>query len=285
MVQFPRHLSPALNRYPACNAGISRPRAGTMNSAKGKHLNNGQVDMVQYCHRACAWVTVSRTQCRRPITEGLVYLSTSMPGRLCASRKGTTMAQSIMIAAINRPRRHVFVVVANAETVPRRRAGIADGRRASAEVSGVPPSASPVPCSAPWLGRRSAWRIASDQLRVWPCSGDHCPRTLAALRRWLRRLFGLLPLPARPAVNSREAEWLTRSAVPTEADEAARLRDEENRDPSRPRDAPYGTHHATFITTARRRRRSDGRRLGRHEHHSHSSSRTNAGWLDRSSPW
>jgi len=163
--------------------------------------------------------------------HGRSGLSTGMPGLLCASSKGTTMAQSIMIVAINRPIGLVFAVVANADTAPYRQAGGTDGRRATVKVSGVHPSASLVPWPARLLGRRSAWPIASDPWRVRPWSGDKCPRTLAAMRRWLRRLFGLLSLPARPAVNGREAEWLTRSAVPTEADEAARLRDEESRTP------------------------------------------------------
>ncbi len=47
------------------------------------------------------------------------------------------------------------------------------------------------------------------------------------MSKWLRRLLKLLPHPARPAGNSREVDWMARSAVPTEADEEARLRDEE----------------------------------------------------------
>ncbi len=209
-------------------------------------VHSGRLDVVQYWHRACAGVTVSRTQCRRPITEGLAYLSTGRPDRLCASCKGSMMVQSSMIVAINRPIGPVFAVVANAEIAPHWQAGGRDGRRAPAEVSGVPPSASPVPWAVRRLGRRSVWRIASDPWRLRPWSGDKCPRMLAAMRQGLRRLFGLLPRPARPAVNSREAEWLTRSAVPTEADEAARVRDEESPDSSRPTEAPYGTHRARW---------------------------------------
>jgi len=49
------------------------------------------------------------------------------------------------------------------------------------------------------------------------------------MREWLRRLLHRASLPARPATTSREADWMARSAVPTEADEEARLRDEEAR--------------------------------------------------------
>lgn len=49
------------------------------------------------------------------------------------------------------------------------------------------------------------------------------------MREWLRRLLHFVPLLARPAPTSREADWMARSAVPTEADEEARLRDEEAR--------------------------------------------------------
>ncbi len=56
------------------------------------------------------------------------------------------------------------------------------------------------------------------------------------MRHWLRRLFRLNPRPVRgrPGGGAREADWLRRSAVPTEADEEARLRAEEGRDPQRP---------------------------------------------------
>jgi len=47
------------------------------------------------------------------------------------------------------------------------------------------------------------------------------------MSEWLRRLLNLPPRFVRPTGNSREADWMARSAVPTEADEAARLRDEE----------------------------------------------------------
>jgi len=57
------------------------------------------------------------------------------------------------------------------------------------------------------------------------------------MREWLRRLLHLAPLPAlpaRPVTTSREADWMARSAVPTEADEAARLRDEATRETTAP---------------------------------------------------
>ena len=57
------------------------------------------------------------------------------------------------------------------------------------------------------------------------------------MREWLRRLLHLAPLPALPtrsAPTSREADWMARSAVPTEADEAARLRDEATRETTAP---------------------------------------------------
>ncbi len=58
------------------------------------------------------------------------------------------------------------------------------------------------------------------------------PCAVTPLHHWLRRLFLRLPRPAHPPVNARQAEWLTRSAVPTVADEAARVRAEERRSPS-----------------------------------------------------
>ncbi len=53
------------------------------------------------------------------------------------------------------------------------------------------------------------------------------------MHHWLRRLFrsNVRPVPGRPGVGAREADWLRRSTVPTEADEEARRRDEERRDP------------------------------------------------------
>ncbi len=51
------------------------------------------------------------------------------------------------------------------------------------------------------------------------------------MRLWLRRLFHLRPILDRASVSARQADWLRRSAVPTEADEEARLRDEEGQDP------------------------------------------------------
>ncbi len=48
------------------------------------------------------------------------------------------------------------------------------------------------------------------------------------MSKWLRRLLNLLPRSAQPAAASREADWMARSAVPTEADEEARLRAEED---------------------------------------------------------
>ena len=53
------------------------------------------------------------------------------------------------------------------------------------------------------------------------------------MRLWLRRLFHLRSTPGRPGVGAREADWLMRSAVPTEAEEDARRRDEEAQDPQR----------------------------------------------------
>jgi len=56
------------------------------------------------------------------------------------------------------------------------------------------------------------------------------------MRHWLRRLFrhDPRPVPGRPGGGARESDWLKRSAVPTEADEEARLRAEEGRDLQRP---------------------------------------------------
>lgn len=56
------------------------------------------------------------------------------------------------------------------------------------------------------------------------------------MRHWLRRLFrlDLHPIPSDPGAGTREADWVRRSTVPTEADERARLREEEARDLERP---------------------------------------------------
>jgi len=60
------------------------------------------------------------------------------------------------------------------------------------------------------------------------------------MRLWLRRLFHLRPILDRPSVSAHQADWLRRSAVPTEAHEEARLRDEEGQDLQRPDGAaPY----------------------------------------------
>jgi len=58
------------------------------------------------------------------------------------------------------------------------------------------------------------------------------PCAVTPLHHWLRRLFLRLPRPVRPPVTARQAEWVARSAVPTVADEAARVRAEERRSPS-----------------------------------------------------
>ena len=60
------------------------------------------------------------------------------------------------------------------------------------------------------------------------------------MRLWLRRLFyrALRLTPDRPSAGTREADWLRRSTVSTEADERARLREEEARDLERPYGAP-----------------------------------------------
>jgi len=55
------------------------------------------------------------------------------------------------------------------------------------------------------------------------------PCAVTPLHHWLRRLFLRLPRPAPPPVTARQAAWLARSAVPTVADEAARVRAEERR--------------------------------------------------------
>lgn len=54
---------------------------------------------------------------------------------------------------------------------------------------------------------------------------------------WLRRLFPRRAAPGRPPIGAREAVWMARSAVPSEADEEARQRAEERRTPSGP-DSP-----------------------------------------------
>jgi len=50
----------------------------------------------------------------------------------------------------------------------------------------------------------------------------------------MRRLLHRTPRLARATTTSREADWMARSAVPTEADEEARMRDEAARGTSAP---------------------------------------------------
>lgn len=56
----------------------------------------------------------------------------------------------------------------------------------------------------------------------------------APMLEWLRQLFQRLPRQGQPAASTREADWIARSAVPTEADETARLHAEEIRNSDRP---------------------------------------------------
>ena len=73
------------------------------------------------------------------------------------------------------------------------------------------------------------------------------------MRLWLRRLFHLRPILDRASVSARQADWLRRSAVPTEADEEARLRDEEGQDLQRPDGA--APSYATAPVAAEKRHR------------------------------
>ncbi len=74
-----------------------------------------------------------------------------------------------------------------------------------------------------WLRRvfhMRLWLRRVFHMRLWL-------RRVFHMRLWLRRLFHLRPIPGQPGISARQADWLMRSAVPTEADEEVRLRDEE----------------------------------------------------------